>query len=236
VGASVYFLSADAQYTKEINSLKNGLEEQSDQLKRYTEEMDSLKQTAPPSANPGASAPGEAGSAVPADSSGDHRQDRLPAAAAKGAGISRRMYRIPVVSLRLVRERSVPYQARRISSSLDTFEFFRTIVEDYDRETFWIICLDTKNKINWISLVAVGSLNSAIVHPREVFKVAVLANAAALILVHNHPSGEPTPSAEDRSLTSRLVEAAKLLGMKILDHIIIGDGRYLSFADEGLLT
>lgn len=146
------------------------------------------------------------------------------------------MYRIPVVSLRLVRERSVPYQARRISSSLDTFEFFRTIVEDYDRETFWIICLDTKNKINWISLVAVGSLNSAIVHPREVFKVAVLANAAALILVHNHPSGEPTPSAEDRSLTSRLVEAAKLLGMKILDHIIIGDGRYLSFADEGLLT
>jgi DNA repair protein RadC len=85
------------------------------------------------------------------------------------------------------------------------------------------------------NLVAIGTLTSALVHPREVFKAAILANAAAIILVHNHPSGDPEPSAEDRALTSRLKEAGEILGIRILDHVVIGDGRFRSLASEGII-
>ncbi len=83
--------------------------------------------------------------------------------------------------------------------------------------------------------MSVGSLDSAVVHPREVFKPAILSNAAALIFGHNHPSGDPAPSSEDRAMTARLVECGKLLGIQVLDHIIVGDGRHYSFADDGAL-
>jgi DNA repair protein RadC len=85
--------------------------------------------------------------------------------------------------------------------------------------------------------MSIGSLTASIVHPREVFKPAILANAAAVIPCHDHPSGSPFPSNEDWVLTARLVEAGKLLGINVLDHIIVGDGsqRYFSFADEGVL-
>jgi DNA repair protein RadC len=97
--------------------------------------------------------------------------------------------------------------------------------------------LDQKNKVIGIHTVSMGSLTASVVHPREVFKPAILSNAAAIILAHNHPSGQPQPSQEDRVLTVRLVTAGKLLGISILDHVIIGDGTsaYFSFADEGLL-
>ena len=112
-----------------------------------------------------------------------------------------------------------------------------TYLADVDREHFVVLMLDQKNKVIGFHTVSIGSLTASIVHPREVFKPAMLSNAAALILAHNHPSGQPQPSQEDRTLTVRLVAAGKLLGMAILDHIIIGDGTsaYFSFADEGLL-
>jgi DNA repair protein RadC len=97
--------------------------------------------------------------------------------------------------------------------------------------------LDQKNQVIGLHTVSIGSLTASIVHPRECFKPAILSNAAAIILAHNHPSGDCQPSREDRALTQRLVETGKLLGISVLDHIIIGDGTssYFSFADEGLL-
>jgi len=143
------------------------------------------------------------------------------------------MYRIPVVSLRLVREKSNPYAGRQITDSRTVYGLFRTLVEDRDCEHLWLLCLDTKNRVTCICEIAVGSLNAAVVHPREVFKTALLANAAAVIVLHNHPSGDVSPSVEDMAITHRLKEAGQLLGVKVLDHIIVGDEKFYSFADEG---
>ena len=97
------------------------------------------------------------------------------------------------------------------------------------------LLLNTKNQVLAIETVSVGSLNSSIVHPREVFKNPLKRSAAALVLVHNHPSGDPAPSREDLDVTKRLVEAGKILGIEVLDHIIIGDQRYISLKEEGLI-
>lgn len=86
-----------------------------------------------------------------------------------------------------------------------------------------------------MDLVSIGSLNQSIVHPRSVFQTACLSNAAALILIHQHPSGDPSPSSEDISITRRLKEAGEIMGIKVLDHIIIGDGEYVSFVERGLV-
>jgi len=97
--------------------------------------------------------------------------------------------------------------------------------------------LDGKNRITGLHIVSEGSLNQSIVHPRETFKAAILANAAAVILAHNHPSGDTSPSREDREITRRLQEAGELLGIKVLDHVIVATdtGNYLSFTESGLL-
>ena len=104
-----------------------------------------------------------------------------------------------------------------------------------DREHFRTISLNTKNRVLAIDNVAVGSLNSSYVHPREVFKGPVRRSAAAVILVHNHPSGDPAPSLEDIQVTRRLVEAGKVLGIEVLDHLILGDGSFVSMKEKGLL-
>jgi DNA repair protein RadC len=104
-----------------------------------------------------------------------------------------------------------------------------------DKEYFKIILLNIKNQVIHVEDVSVGSLNSSIVHPREIFKIAIRRSSAALILVHNHPSGDPTPSGEDVEITRRLVESGKLLGIDVLDHVIIGDGRYTSLKEKGLI-
>src|SRR5262245_3542184 len=100
-----------------------------------------------------------------------------------------------------------------------------------------VILLDRKNAPIGLNTVSIGSLTANVVHMREVFKPAILANAAALLCGHNHPSGDPAPSREDRALTQRLVDAGKLLGMSLIDHVVIGDGTtaFFSFADQGLL-
>ncbi|MCR5439976.1 MULTISPECIES: RadC family protein [unclassified Selenomonas] len=104
------------------------------------------------------------------------------------------------------------------------------------REHFAVMLLDTKNHILGLHDVSVGSLQAAVVHPREVFRTAVDYAAASMILLHNHPSGDPTPSHEDITVTTRLVKAGKIMDIPVLDHVIIGRNRYVSLKDKGLMS
>jgi DNA repair protein RadC len=108
-------------------------------------------------------------------------------------------------------------------------------LKDADREYFLTLMLSTKNNITGVNVASVGTLNSSLVHPREVFKAAILANAAAVVLVHNHPSGEATASSEDLEITRRLDEAGKILGIEVLDHVIVGDGCWVSLKEKGII-
>jgi DNA repair protein RadC len=121
---------------------------------------------------------------------------------------------------------------RTFQISQDVFEAYSVRLRDVKQETFTVILLDSKNRYVREETVALGSLNQSIVHPREVFRPAIQGSAASLILVHNHPSGDPSPSEEDVRVTERLVEAGKLIGIRVLDHIIVGEGRYFSFFDQ----
>ncbi len=123
----------------------------------------------------------------------------------------------------------------KISSPNDAAVVMMEEMRYYKKEYFKIILLDTKNNILKVSEISVGSLNSSIVHPREVFAEAIVNSSSSIILVHNHPSGEPEPSNEDIALTNRLAECGKIIGIKIIDHIIIGDGIFYSFKEEGLI-
>lgn len=114
-------------------------------------------------------------------------------------------------------------------------QFLLREMRDYDREHFMVLYLDRKGGLIVKEYVSVGGLHSSIVHPREVFKTAVKRSAASLILAHNHPSGDPTPSRDDIDITRRLVEAGKIMGIDIIDHVIIGDNRCCSFKETGLL-
>ncbi len=124
----------------------------------------------------------------------------------------------------------------RIRGSQDIFQHFYPLLRDVRHEVFKAVLLDAKHGIIRDITVSEGSLTVSIVHPREVFNFAVRESAAAIIFVHNHPSGDPHPSEEDHVLTRRLIAAGDILGIRVLDHIIIGDGRYVSFADEGFLV
>ena len=107
-------------------------------------------------------------------------------------------------------------------------------MQSLDREHFKVLLLNTKHYVLQIHTVSVGSLNASVVHPRECFRPAIAAQAAAIILVHNHPSGDVEPSEEDISLTRRLMSAGDLIGIKVLDHVIIGGNKYVSLADKGV--
>ena len=113
------------------------------------------------------------------------------------------------------------------------YAHFRGRLPQLDREVFYVLLLDGKNRVQAEVHVSEGSLTAALVHPREVFGPAIRAAAAALILVHNHPSGDPTPSAEDAAITQRLRQVGELVGIRVLDHVVIGRGRYTSMAEEG---
>jgi DNA repair protein RadC len=115
------------------------------------------------------------------------------------------------------------------------FRHFHERLRDRKKEVFLTLLLDAKNRVLREIQVSEGSLNASIVHPREVFAPVIRESAAAVLFVHNHPSGDPTPSREDLELTGRLREAGTLMGVRVLDHIIIGNGRYMSFADQGLM-
>jgi len=107
-------------------------------------------------------------------------------------------------------------------------------LRDLAREEFLVLLMDTKNKVIAIKTVSVGHLQGSLVHPRELFREAVRRSAAAVILVHNHPSGDPEPSADDLSLTDRLRDVGRILGIPVLDHVIIGDNKYISLRERGL--
>ena len=143
--------------------------------------------------------------------------------------------RINIVSIKMVKESSFLYQTRQILSPNDAYEMIKEQLEGLDCEQFIIACLNTKNEPTNITVVSVGTLNKAIIHPREVFKTAILSNAASIMAFHNHPSGETTPSQQDIQLTKRLYEAGELLGIKLLDHLIIGDGSFTSLKEKGYL-
>ncbi len=143
--------------------------------------------------------------------------------------------RIETLRVSVVRERSpltyslaCPTNAPKVAREL--------IGHDLDREVFGILVVDTRNRVTAMHIVSVGSLDGSLVHPRDVFKVAIVDCAAAIILFHNHPSGDPSPSREDTELTQRLREAGRILGIEVLDHLVLGDdGRYFSFKERGLL-
>ncbi|OQX85019.1 MAG: hypothetical protein B6D63_03205 [Candidatus Latescibacteria bacterium 4484_7] len=124
---------------------------------------------------------------------------------------------------------------RRISSPEDLARLMFPEFKGLDREYFKAVLLNTKNTILRIVTVAIGSLNAALVHPRETFKLAVTSSAAGIILVHNHPTGDPEPSREDEELTFRFSRAGRLLGIELMDHIILGDGRFVSMRERGLI-
>ena len=140
----------------------------------------------------------------------------------------------------LVRDRSVPFEQCRLINSQQALPIIRALIEAHgqsDREQFCVILLNTKNEVVGLNIVATGTISSAQVSPREVFKPAILANSAAMILCHNHPSGDVYPSAEDQALTEMLVRAAAVIGIEIHEHLIVSmeDDRYYSFADHGLI-
>ena len=146
-------------------------------------------------------------------------------------------YRVARYRLLLVKDGTVPTTwDRQLRQSRDVADLMADVVAGLDREAFFVVLLDGKNRASGINLVSLGSLTAALVHPREVFKAAIAGSAAALVLVHNHPSGDPSPSPEDRAITERLVQVGELVGIKVLDHIVLGEaGVFRSFADEGLL-
>ncbi len=140
---------------------------------------------------------------------------------------------IPRYTLQLVPGNACPDPPVLIRDSARAATILRPLFQGLDREQFLVACLDAKHAIIGVNIVSVGSLTLSIVHPREVFKPAILLNSAAIICAHNHPSGDPAPSSEDRVLTARLRQAGDLIGITILDHIILGDERTYSFADQG---
>ena len=153
------------------------------------------------------------------------------------AGGSRR-YRRVAVTYTVAREHA-PTSWPTLSSPEAAAEFARELlaVHDDDREHFWVIFLNAQNHYTGHHLVSTGSLSASIVHPREVLGPALREGAAHLILVHNHPSSDPTPSREDIALTRHLAEGARLLGIRLHDHVIIGNGtgQWVSLAQRGLL-
>ncbi len=138
------------------------------------------------------------------------------------------------VRIQVVRE-SNPEQDYCINKSEDAYNLVKDQMEALDREAFLVASLNTKNKLLGLNLVSLGTLNQSLVHPREVFKSAILMNALSIVLFHNHPGGDPKPSTQDSEVTKRLTEAGTLLGIKIVDHIIVGYNTFYSFLDEGLL-
>jgi DNA repair protein RadC len=124
---------------------------------------------------------------------------------------------------------------RRFRTGRDFYEFFAPRLRDLKQESFQVVLLDQKNGYLGAQQVSTGTLTGALVHPREVFRPAIREAAAAVAFVHNHPSGDPRPSKDDLDLTARLVDVAKLVGVRVLDHVVVGDESYFSFVEEGLI-
>ncbi|ABL65640.1 JAB domain-containing protein [Chlorobium phaeobacteroides] len=145
---------------------------------------------------------------------------------------------IPRYGVRLVRESQVLYDNKKITVAADICSICNTIgLPDLPHEELHVFFLSTKNYITGTQLVSRGTLNASLIHPREVFRGAILANANAIILVHNHPSGNPEPSNADKQVTKQIRSSADIIGIELLDHVIIGsNGNHFSFRQEGLFN
>lgn len=135
------------------------------------------------------------------------------------------------VRIQLIREKN-NVKGPAIKSPGDVYELIKHL-KDMDREQLLTICLDIKNNVLSIETTSIGTLTANLVHPREVFKTAILQSASGLIVAHNHPSGDPTPSEEDLAITKRLFDASKIMDIVLLDHVIIGNGSFKSLKEMG---
>jgi DNA repair protein RadC len=140
------------------------------------------------------------------------------------------MITIPVLVLK---EEYKGYETRPMANSPESVYKLLAPMCPPDREVFFLLSLNTKNGVTAIRTISIGSLNANIVHPREVYRAALLDMSARIIVAHNHPSGDPTPSREDIEITKKLVESGNILGVPLLDHVIIGDGRHFSMKEAG---
>lgn len=122
---------------------------------------------------------------------------------------------------------------KAIKSANDVFNYISPKISELDKEHFIVLHLNSRNKVLKDEIISIGTLNSSLIHPREVFKSAIKESANSIILVHNHPSGDPTPSEEDKIITKKLTKAGKMLDIEILDHVIIGKDKFWSFRDKG---
>lgn len=143
--------------------------------------------------------------------------------------------KLDFVTVRLKTEKTL-MSDKKITDQYSAAEFLREEFADYDREAFAIVNMNAKGSPINASIVSLGELTTAIVHPREVFKTAILSNAAAIMLMHNHPSGDCTPSREDIVTTERLVLCGQLLGINVIDHIIVSHKDIFSFLERGLIS
>ncbi|RAV02712.1 DNA repair protein RadC [Paenibacillus sp. YN15] len=154
----------------------------------------------------------------------------------KVKGIGKAKSRQIIAAVQLAKLILVPRAEQAvIRSPRDIFELMRFEIGMENKEFFYILLLDTKNKVISKELISIGSLNATIVHPREVFNAAIRQSAASILCVHNHPSGDPTPSQEDIQLTNRLAEAGKIVGIELLDHLVISGSDYVSLKEKGLI-
>ncbi|MGH0601586.1 JAB domain-containing protein [Bacillus mycoides] len=149
--------------------------------------------------------------------------------------VKRPAKRVNIVRLKMVKVGSLLYKERRIKSPEDASVLLKQFLGEVDREYFIVLCLDTKNQPTAINVCHIGSLNASIVHPREVLKPAIISNAASIIVAHNHPSNDPTPSREDIEVTKRLAEAGKIIGVELLDHVIVCSDSFVFLKEKGYI-
>jgi len=143
------------------------------------------------------------------------------------------MYKIQKYTICLVKDSSFKVGNNKVTVPQTAAEILRSYLQGVDREHFVVMMLDNKNKVIGINTSHVGTLAGTFFHPREIFKPAILSNAAGIIIAHNHPSGDATPSEDDRNTTKRIKEAGEVLGIQLFDHIIIGEeGSFYSFVNE----
>lgn len=135
-----------------------------------------------------------------------------------------------------MRAGATPLKRVDLSNPRAVFEFLAPRMSHLTREQFHVILLTAKNHVIDVECVSEGTLTASLVHPREVFQSAIRRSAHAVIVAHNHPSGDPSPSREDQEVTRRLVQAGRLIGIEVLDHLVVGQGRYTSFRERGLLA
>jgi DNA repair protein RadC len=136
---------------------------------------------------------------------------------------------------RRIQSQSKLFSNKKITSPRDVAEIFIPLLRDEVKEKFIVVCLNTANRIIKQEIISIGNLNSSVVHPREIFKVAIDTSAANIILIHNHPSGNPDPSNEDITITKKIVESGKIMDIPVFDHIIVAGSTYTSFVERRLL-